>query len=89
MGWYLAHINCSEVVFDALVVERLHGHTILQPNVTEAIVSLVWLRFLDLASLEPAALPGDNDEPSVQRCQRGRFKKDHHVGGFPTHKINM
>jgi hypothetical protein len=48
-----------------------------------------WVLSFDLASPESAALPGDDDEPSVQRCQRGRSKKNGYMGVRHSFMVNF
>jgi hypothetical protein len=84
MGAYLPHINCSKIVLMHYTMEwrllrnwKVHA---LRVTAAEGPRDSAWVLSFDFASLESAALPGDDDEPSVQRCQRGRSKKNGYVG---------
>jgi hypothetical protein len=91
MGAYLPHINCSKIVLIHYTMEwrllrnwKVHA---LLVTAAEGLSDSAWVLSFDFASLESAALLGDDDKPSVQRCQRGRSKKNRHVGRSPTYCI--
>jgi hypothetical protein len=70
------HINCSMIVLMHYTMEW----RLLCDWKVHALCVTAAEGLRDSASLESAALPGDDDEPRVQRCQRGRSKKNSYVG---------
>jgi hypothetical protein len=69
MGGYLPHINCSEIVLMHYTMEwrllrnwKVHA---LCATAAEGPSDSAWVLSFDFASLESAALPGDDAEPSV------------------------